>query len=42
MIWNIINFLENIDFNMVVWGLVDYSGGKFIIGDIGVFFIVLF
>lgn len=40
MMWNLFNFLENVDLKMVVWGFVDYNGGKFIIGNIGVSFIV--
>lgn len=40
MIWNITNLPENTDPNMVAWGLVDHSGGKFTIGDTGVSLIV--
>ena len=40
MLWNITNLPENIDPNMVAWGLVDHNGGKFTIGNTRVSLIV--
>ncbi|XP_068718142.1 netrin receptor UNC5D-like [Montipora capricornis] len=40
MLWDITNLPENIDPNMVAWGLVDHNGGKFTIGNTGVSLIV--